>query len=318
MVKIITHQDIMQLDIQPLQAYNWVKEQIANKDKSILKPKISLKFGETGFYNTMPAILPSENTFRTKVVNRYADRFPSLDSHILLYDLASGDLLALMDANYITTIRTGAVAAYSIQLLAKKDFEVIGFIGLGNTARATFKVLMALYPNQEFIVKLKRYKDQHKSFIEDFKAYADRVKYVYCDTYDEVVSGSDVIVSSVTYAEDNFCNDSCYEEGCLVVPIHTRGFKNCDLFFDKVFADDRGHVEDFQYFHQFRDFAELSDVVLDKHKGRETDRERILAYNIGIAIHDVYFAKQIYQLIKPNHFAVECELTPPQGKFWFK
>ena len=29
-----------------------------------------------------------------------------------------------------------------------------------------------------------------------------------------------------------------------VIPVHTRGFQNCDLFFDKVFADDTDHVKD--------------------------------------------------------------------------
>ncbi len=31
--------------------------------------------------------------------------------------------------------------------------------------------------------------------------------------------------------------------------------------------------------------------------GRENDRERILAYNIGIALHDIYFTGKIYELI---------------------
>ena len=85
-----------------------------------------------------------------------------------------------------------------------------------------------------------------------------------------------------------------------------------------MFADDRGHVEGFQYFHQFREFAELSDVVQNKHRGRETDEEIILAYNFGIAIHDIYFAKQIYELVKQRNTSMQCQLTPPKEKFWLK
>ena len=74
-----------------------------------------------------------------------------------------------------------------------------------------------------------------------------------------------------------------------MVPIHTRGFQNCDLFFDKVFADDYGHVKHFQYFDRFRSFGEVSGVVTNKITGRDNNTQRILVYNIGIAIHDIYF-----------------------------
>lgn len=121
-MRIITHEDIVNLKITPIQCYEWAKKMIQNKNRTVLKPKISMKFGDTGFYNTMPAILPDEHVVGVKVVSRYAMRTPSLDSQLLLYDLETGKLKALMDANYITTMRTGAVAAYSIQLLAKRTF----------------------------------------------------------------------------------------------------------------------------------------------------------------------------------------------------
>jgi ornithine cyclodeaminase/alanine dehydrogenase len=58
----------------------------------------------------------------------------------------------------------------------------------------------------------------------------------------------------------------------LVVPVHTRGFTNCDLFFDKIFADDTGHVDHFRNFKQFKYFAEMSDVVNGTAEGRESDK----------------------------------------------
>ena len=96
-----------------------------------------------------------------------------------------------------------------------------------------------------------------------------------------------------------FCpNDTLYKEGILLVPIHTRGFQNCDLFFDHVFADDRGHVCNFKYFNQFRLFNELSEVLLGNIPARQSDAERILSYNIGLGLHDIYFAHKIYQMIQ--------------------
>ena len=90
--------------------------------------------------------------------------------------------------------------------------------------------------------------------------------------------------------------DEWFKEGVLVVPIHTRGFQNCDLFFDKVFADDTSHVDGFKYFKQFKKFSEFDKVLHKEVVGRENDKERILSYNIGIALHDIYIAKKIFNL----------------------
>ncbi len=313
----ISHEDIVSLNITPQECYMWVKEMIAQKENAILKPKISMKFGESGFYNTMPAIVPDLNAVGVKVVSRYAQRNPALDSQLLLYDLEKGHFDALMDANFITTMRTGAVAAYTIELLAKTNFSVIGFIGLGNTARATLKVLMAIYPEKPLKILVKQYKDQHKEFIDLYQEQYPHVTFEVAKTDNEVIENSDVVISSVTFTNDIFAPDESYKEGCLIVPIHTRGFQNCDLFFDKVYADDRGHVEGFKYFSEFKEFAELTDVVTYKNSGRDNDSQRILAYNIGIAIHDIFFAKKIYQkLVK--YKADTGALNQLNDKFWVK
>ena len=142
------------------------------------------------------------------------------------------------------------------------------------------------------------------------------VEIIFCENYEETVKGSDVIISSVTYFAEDICDDDCYDEGCLVVPIHTRGFMNCDLFFDKVYADDTDHVKHFKYFNQFKRFAEVSDVLNGAAEGRQSDSERILVYNIGLSMHDIYFAAKIYQLAETMELGQEVSLEAPTEKFW--
>lgn len=280
----------------------------------ILPPKISMKQEGHVFYNTMPCIIPQYNIAGVKVVSRYPGRTPSLDSQILLYDLKAGKLKALIDGNYITAMRTGAVAAHSIELLSIDNYKTIGMIGLGSTARATCRVLLENNPDKKILIKLYRYKDHAEAFIDKFAKYTN-VTFRICSTYEEVVTDSDVVVSSVTYAEKNFCEDKCFKPGCLVVPIHTLGFQNCDLFFDKVYADDIEHVRGFKYFDKFRRFAEIADVITGNAVGRENDQERIIVYNIGIALHDIFFAEKVYQLLDDVDEA-KVDFEPPKEKFW--
>lgn len=317
-MKIISFEDIRNLQVSPSLCYEWVEEMLKSKEDVLLPAKISMKPTDGVFCNVMPCIISSAertDVGGVKVVTRYPDRNPSLDGKLLLFNAESGEFLALMDANWITAMRTGAVAAHSIKLLAKKDFSTIGIMGLGNTARAALLVLASIMPEREFQIKLLKYKGQEELFVERFAEYPN-LKFQFADTNEQLVRGSHVVISAATYLPENVCADECFEEGVLVVPIHTLGFTNCDLFFDKVFADDYGHVCHFKYFDKFKKFAEVSDIINGKVPGRENDKERILAYNIGISMHDINYANHIYEMLKDSKELKEIDLEDPTDKFW--
>ena len=187
----------------------------------------------------------------------------------------TGEFLALMDGTWITTMRTGAVAAHSIMLFAKKDFLTIGMMGLGNVARSTLLILANQLPDRELHIRLLRYKGQEEDFARRF-AFCRNLIFSFVDTPEEMVKGSDVVISGATYLPDDVCSDEYFDEGVLVQPIHTLGFTNCDFFFDKVFADGLGHVQHFRNFDKFRQFAEVSDVVNGFKPGGRTMRKESL------------------------------------------
>ena len=320
-MRVITFDDIAKLEIEPKCCFDWAESIIKNKRKAILPPKISLKPKDGVFFNVMPSIVPGKedrNWGGVKVVTRYPDRVPSLESRILLMNADTGEFLALMDGTWITTMRTGSVAAHSIMLFAKRNFTTIGMMGLGNVVRSTIVVLANMLPNREFHIKLLKYKGQEEDLAKRLSCY-NNLHFTFVDTPEKMVKGSDVVLSGATYLPNDVCADEYFDEGVLVQPIHTLGFTNCDLFFDKVFADDIGHVHHFKNFDRFRQFAEVCDVVNGEKPGRETDEERILAYNIGISIHDINFAASIYQLMEERGLLYsfpEVDMRDPNEKFW--
>ena len=102
----------------------------------------------------------------------------------------------------------------------------------------------------------------------------------------------------------------------LLIPVHTRGFQNCDLFFDKVFGDDTGHVQGFRYFDRFKQYDELSQVLLGNNPGRENDAERIICYNIGLGLHDAVFASHIYDMMPDDAHVMTFDQNKETAKFW--
>lgn len=299
-MRIISDSEIASLNIPPATCVEWVRDALLMKNRSQLPAKISLHPQGTDFINTMPCLLPEEyHRFGCKIVSRIKGSHPSLKSNILLLDSSTGDMLAQMDCDWITSMRTGAVATLAIRTLACPHASVFSFIGLGVIGHATLECFLALYGGSPITVRLKRYKTHAEKVIEEYSARYPEVKFEIADTMEEFVSGADVIVSCITVAENFLVEDTdLFKPGVLIVPVHTRGFQNCDTIFDKVFGDDTAHVKDFQYFSQFRKFGELSDVLSGAIPGRENDEERILSYNIGLGLHDVYFASKITEMIK--------------------
>ena len=250
-----------------------------------------------------------------KLVHRLLSAVPSLGSNLLLYDASTGELLALMDADWITAMRTGALSAAAAKSLRNSDANVYGFIGLGNTARATLLCLLEQEPERQFEVKLLKYKDQHKLFEERFKDYPN-VIFSATEDVNELAGDADVLFSCIAHADGNIVKDvNSFKKGITIIPVHTQGFMNCDTVFDCVFGDDTNHVSGFCYFNQFKRYNEIGEVFAERDPGRENDEQRIINYNYGLGLHDVVFASKIYELTESQELPI-IELFRETRKFW--
>lgn len=303
-MKIITTQEIESLSIPPSTCVEWAKEAFLMKNETQLPPKVSLHPRGIDFFNTMPCILPDRyHTYGCKIVSRIVGNHPALKSDIIIYDTETGELRAFLNADWITAMRTGAVAALAINTLRKSDSQIYSFVGLGQIGHATLDCFLSTNENTPLTIRLKRYKDHSDKIISEYSKFSN-VKFEIANSMEELVNNADVIVSCVTEAKELLVKDeSLFAPGVLVVPVHTRGFQNCDTVFDKVFADDEGHVKGFRYFNEFRKFGEIGDVLSGIIPGRENNSERILSYNVGIGLHDVLYADKIIKLLGEQSLA---------------
>ena len=300
MVSIIQQQQIDALNISPKECIEWVKQGFLMKDDAQMPAKLSVHPQGEDFMTSMPCLLPKYNGrkyFGLKLVSRIEGQTPTLKSDITLYDAETGQLLAIMDGDWITAMRTGAVAALAARTFQRKGVDTYSMIGLGNIARAVALCLIADNEDRHITIRLMRYKDQAEMFIERFKAY-ENVTFNIVDDNTTFVAEADVLISCVTVATELlFPDNSLFKKGVTVIPVHVRGFQNCDLFFDKVFGDDTGQIQNWKYFKQFKEYDEIHHVLQGKNLGRTNDEERILSYNYGLALHDIVFASKIYEKV---------------------
>ncbi len=317
---IITQQQIRKLNISPATCVEWIRESFSIKQWAELPAKISVHPEDGEFFTSMPCLLPISHTnfkkryFGVKEVHRLNGSVPSLGSDMMLYDAKTGELLALLDTDWITTMRTGAVAAVSSKVLRKGNAETYGIVGLGNTARATLLCILEQEPDRFFPVKLVKYKDQAEQFIDRFREYKN-VSFEIVESAETLAGNVDVFISCITSAQGLLVPDEqAFKSGVTVIPVHMRGLQNCDKTFDRVFGDDTAHVCGFKLFNQWHDYSEIGEVLAGRDPGRRSDEQRIIDYNYGLALHDVVYAAKIYEILKDE--SQEVKLEHEINKFW--
>ena len=274
-MKIITDDQITALGITPRQCVEWVEKSFLSKPWADMPPKIAVHPFEDSFYTAMPCYHPDVGRVGVKVISRVPGSAPTLKSKLLLFDAASGDELALMDANWITAERTGAVAALAAKTFSK-DFDraSFGMVGLGVIGKATLRCLLSLCKTRPTIWLMK-YKDHAEKVMSAFPEANYRV----ASSREELIANTDTLFSCVTVMHEQFMPESSYPPRYTLIPIHTRGFQDCDLTFDKIFGDDTAQMRTWKNFSQYRHFAEFSDVLQGGGGvcGREDANERIIS-----------------------------------------
>lgn len=101
----------------------------------IFLPHLSLHY--------MAAALPEEEFLGMKIytVSRNAFRFV-----VLLFDSERGDLLALIEADHLGRIRTGAASGVATKFMARPDASRVGLIGTGRQARTQLEAVAKVRP----------------------------------------------------------------------------------------------------------------------------------------------------------------------------
>lgn len=103
------------------------------------------KLGAETLY--MPSYIEPENYTAVKIVSIFPNNAQEgrnvLQGIILLTDAMTGEHVAVMDASYLTVLRTGASSGVATKYLSKKDAKVCAVLGCGAQALGQVQAVMA-------------------------------------------------------------------------------------------------------------------------------------------------------------------------------
>ena len=263
-----------------------------------------------GFYGVMPAHVPPMDgrpgALGLKSVSFYPKNdqrgLPTHLATILVLDPDTGALEAIVDGRLITEMRTAAVSAVSVQLLAREGPARLALIGAGVQARSHLEALALVRPLEEVKV-WSRKETTARRFAEEAAARAPcPVRPV--SSVREAVRGA-TIVATVCSATEPVLEGAWLEPGmhlCVVGSSNPR-MREVDteaILRSRVFIDSReaGAVEAGDLlipvqegrFSLDRIVAELGDVAGGA-PGRASDTEITLFKSLGLGVEDLASAR---------------------------
>jgi ornithine cyclodeaminase len=236
-----------------------------------------------------------------------------LDSHqggVLLFSAETGELMALMSASAITSIRTAAVSAVATRLLAREDASDLAIIGSGVQARAHIRAMACVRRITRARVASKHF-DLARRFAGDFAGkFEFPVEAV--ATVEDAVRGADLIVTATT-AEEPILRLDWIKPGAHLnvvgssIPT-TREIDSETIAASSLFVDRRESTlnEGGDYLFALREGAimpdhikaEIGELLIGAHPGRTSSEEITLFKSLGLAIEDLASAQYLYARAK--------------------
>lgn len=259
----------------------------------------------TASLHILQGALPDEGVmgYKAYTASRGGARFL-----VHLFDAANGRLLAVIEADHLGMMRTGAAGGLAVRLLAREEASVAGVFGAGWQAQSQIEALCRVRPVRR--VKLySRDPDRRRAAAADFSRRFG-VEVVPADSPEQVVRGSDVVVTITTSAVPVF-EGAWLEEGChvnaaganalirreldetavrraAVVCVDSRATALAESG-DLLPALEKGRLHSGQ-------LVELGEIVAGIRHGRQEDSDITLFESQGMSIQDLALANRLVRL----------------------
>ncbi len=264
-------------------------------------------------FRAMPAFIgdKKEGACGIKWVSVFPENYrlgrPTVYATILLNSSRTGAPMAIFEGNHITALRTGAAAAVATYYLANPKPQKLAIIGAGLQAEYQLRALANLFMFKKISVwGFKR--GESLSFCERFSNEFFEVKP--CQDIKSCVDSADIIVTC-TPSRRPLIKNEWVKKGAHINAIgaDAEGKEELDpklLLRSKVVVDEwqqASHSGEVNVpvlkgiFSKRQLYAELSQIVSGKKKGRGSSNEITIFDSTGLAVLDIYFAKHVYDHI---------------------
>jgi ornithine cyclodeaminase/alanine dehydrogenase-like protein (mu-crystallin family) len=240
--------------------------------------------------------------------------------------MATGDLLALIEADYMGQLRTGAASGVATKYLARKDSRVAAIIGTGGQAKTQLEAVAVVRKLESVRVYGRDAAKREKFCAEMSERLGIRVQP--CASAAEAVRGADII-STATTASQPVVSGADLSPGVHINAIGANHAHKRELDDEAVASADIIVVDSVEQSRQeagdliiafhgdeicWTGVKKLSEIVAGKASGRTSDTEVTLFKSNGIASWDLAVAMKVYAMAREKGLGRELPLWSDGGK----
>ena len=212
----------------------------------------------------------------------------------LLYDINSGDLLAIIHDGYLQKMRVQATNAIAARHMARKNAKSMALIGSGWQATAAIEAMRFVRPIERVNV-FSRSGENRKRFVERMRAVYKDVELRDCNSAEQAVRGADMVVAA-TNSRVPVCKGEWIEKGTHLTGVLPYEFDlECYKKADRIVIFNRLHGRDYTlrrgpeeepldippHAELLKDAPEIADLVSGKVPGRTGDGQITIFANGG-------------------------------------
>ena len=267
-----------------------------------MPPKPGVHPGEgDNFIHAMPASIPALGAVGIKWVSGYPDNqalgLPYITGLLILNDPATGIPISVMDATWITGVRTAAASAVSARYLARPDSSVLAILACGVQGSFHVDSLRAVLPGLTTIRAFDPDPARVSAFVDGVRRRHGMEVAVAADP-EAAVRGADVIVTSgpILRRPHASIRAGWMAPGAFASAVDFDSYWDAAALaeLDLFTTDDVPQLEHFRSIGYFRDVppieADLGELVVGAKPGRTSPEQRTMACNLGLALDDIAVA----------------------------
>ena len=225
--------------------------------------------------------------------------------HVGLYRISDGTPLAMIEANYLGQLRTGAASGVATEFMARPDAKVVGVLGSGLQARTQLKAVCTVR-NIERVEVYSPSEERRRIFAEEMAEWCN-TKVVPIHAPDAAALEKDIVICASSSRVPLF-DGRVLDEGTHLNVVGSNFLTKAEVDVttikraDVIVCDSREQCK-----LEAGDFAEallegatdwslmydLADVVNNRTAGRANAEDVTLFKSVGLAIEDVALGAEI-------------------------
>jgi ornithine cyclodeaminase/alanine dehydrogenase len=270
-----------------------------------------------------PAFVEQEQRVSVKILTQRESGnipgIPTIQGIVLVIDSVSGEILSIIDGEYLTALRTGAASGIATRCFARKDAQIMALFGCGTQGRTQLEAVLC-ERNIKKVFVFDKFKEAADLFIQEMQEKFQLELIFAEDT--SVLNEADIICTATNSTAPLFKREDV-KNGVHINAIGSFQPQMQELA-PQLIRDAKVYVDSAEpcmkesgdlikpinegIIDEQHIVGEIGDFLLNKINGRETEEEITIFKSVGVAIQDFAVATDIYNYSLQAGFGLDINL----------